>query len=228
MSGAVGERLRGSRPRRSSPARPTVDPAARDALPLRGRAVDADRGHAIGRQRVVFALQAVLVLHDISVPGIVGLDIQPPRTRVDVQAVRVVDGIQATVVAVVIGEAVVVARGTDLWASRIQVHGLIIPPRVHVQINTREPGCLLRYAGILTISGAATYSDNAKTPHAGWCGATTWLGHVKSGRASTIQGREWRGRRYPSGHHPVKRCEDHGCSNVLTDCTLHVFTLPSS
>src|SRR5690349_17549835 len=104
MAGAVGERLRGRCPRCRPPTRPTVPPTACDALPLRGGAIDPNGGHATGLQRVVFTLQAVLVLHDIAVPGVARLDIQPPRAGVDVLAVRVVDGIQSSVVAVVIGE----------------------------------------------------------------------------------------------------------------------------
>src|SRR5262249_50869957 len=52
MARAVGEGLLGRGPRRRPPARPIVDPATGDARPLRGRAVDPNRGHAIGHERV--------------------------------------------------------------------------------------------------------------------------------------------------------------------------------
>ncbi len=52
-----------------------IDPSASDTLPLRGSAVDTDSGYAIGEECVMLALQTVLVLHDIGVPGVCGLDI---------------------------------------------------------------------------------------------------------------------------------------------------------
>lgn len=227
MSGAVGERLRGRRPRRRPPARPLVAPAACDALPLRGRAIDPNRGHAFGLQRVVFALQAVLVLHDIAVPGIARLDVQPPCAGVDVLAVGVVHGIQARIVAVVIGEAVVVTRGTDFRAGGVQVDGLIIPARVHVQVHTRKPRCFLRQAGVLTVAGAVIHSDNAKARVARRCGAAVGPGYVKASRAGRIQGRRCRRRCYTREHRPGQRSEEHGCSTEtdFTACTLHVLPL---
>jgi hypothetical protein len=196
MARAVGERLCGRGPGRRHPTRPIIEPAAGDAIPLRGHTVDSHGAHAIGHERVVFALQAVLVLHDVGVPGIARLDIEPPRAGVDVLTVRIAERIQASVVAIVVaivvGEAVVIARGADLRAVGVEIDGLIVPAGIDVEVDAGEPRRLLRQAGVLAVARPITHPGDAKARGARRAGAAVGPGHVIAGGPSGIRWRRWR------------------------------------
>lgn len=162
MPRAILRRFAGGAHRGRAPTRPGVQPGPRDRVPLIRRAVDADRRHAVRMQRVILALQAVAVLRRVAVPRVACLHVQPPSRGVDVEAVGVGEGIQSSVVAIIVSQAVVVPRRADLRAVGVDVGRLAVPARIDVKAEVGEPGGFLRQTGTLTIAGPIAHADNAE------------------------------------------------------------------
>src|SRR5262249_49235683 len=111
----------------------------------------------------------------------------PPGAGVDVPAVGIAERIEAGVVAIVVGEAVLIARSADLGASRVLVDGLIVPAGIDIEVDAGEPRRLLRQAGVLAIAGAVPHPDDAKARVAWRAGAAVRPGDVIAGGPGRIQ-----------------------------------------
>ncbi len=101
----------------------------------------------------------------------------------DILARRVMESIEPGIIAIVIRETIVIAGGADLRTVRVYVNGLIIPARIDVEVDDREPRRLVREAWVLAVAGAITHPDNAIVRFAGCVSTTIGPGHVKASGA---------------------------------------------
>lgn len=145
VPGAVRFRLVRRRPRSRTPVWPAVLPTAGNRLPLCGSAVSADSARTARRERVVLALQAVLVLDHITVPGIARLNIKPPGCTMHAGLCGGIHSVQTGVVPVVVGKAVTVPCCADFGTRRINIRRFVVPPGIYVKAQV---GCImLRFLG---------------------------------------------------------------------------------
>src|SRR5262249_43867041 len=141
---------------------PTIQPRSRHTVPLERGTVDPYGRHSIGEQRVMLALQTVAVLGDIGVPRVAGLYIQPPRSRGELKAASVVEGVEPRVVAIIIRQAVVISQSADPRTVWIDVYGLVVPPRIDVEAQVWKRSRFVREARILAVAqaiGDANYAE---------------------------------------------------------------------
>src|SRR5689334_11705642 len=117
----------------ADPVWPAVLPIAGDGRPPRSCAVDADSGGTPSGEGVVFALQAVAVLDRVVVPGVVRLDVEPPHAAGNSDRGRRVVGGQASVVSVVVGQAVGILELACVGAGGVQMGGVVVPAGVGIQ-----------------------------------------------------------------------------------------------